>query len=349
MSGRRLLLDDGPGEARGVVLLDGRPERLLIDRADDSPMQRLGARIVARVRRVERAMASAFLDLGEGPDAVLALAGDAADVTEGAWIEIEIAGEARHGKGATARLVGHADGPQRLTAPAPSLNDRLRTFAPGAAIEQGAVARDAADAAEAAVLAVVHPLPGGGSLAVEPTRALTAVDVDLGARAGRGGDARRAARAANLAAIAETARLLRLKGLGGLVVIDLAGKGHDGAAMSAQAKAAFAADGAGVVIGPISRFGALELVAPRTGRPTAERLCDPGGRLSAATAALRLLRALEREGRADPGGRLSARCSTEVEAAARPYIDSLTARIGPRFALVGEAGRAREDMEVSTA
>ena len=31
------------------------------------------------------------------------------------------------------------------------------------------------------------------------------------------------------------------------------------------------------------------------------------------------------------------------------FIDSLTARIGPRFALVGEAGRAREDMEVSTA
>ena len=46
-----------------------------------------------------------------------------------------------------------------------------------------------ADAAEDEVLAIEHPLPGGGSLAVEQTRALTAVDIDLGQ--GGGQDAKR--------------------------------------------------------------------------------------------------------------------------------------------------------------
>ena len=61
---------------------------------------------------------------------------------------------------------------------------------------------------------------GGGDIAIEPTRALTAIDVDLSDR--KGGDAKRVTRQANLAALGMAARLLRLKGLGGIVVIDLA-------------------------------------------------------------------------------------------------------------------------------
>ena len=40
---RRAFLDRSPGETRGVVLLDGRPERLLIVRDGDAT-PRLGAR-----------------------------------------------------------------------------------------------------------------------------------------------------------------------------------------------------------------------------------------------------------------------------------------------------------------
>src|SRR5205823_3914164 len=83
---------------------------------------------------------------------------------------------------------------------------------------------------------VLHPLPGGGALAVEPTRALTAIDVDLGDR--KGADAKRLTRAANLAAIELAARLLRLKSLGGIVVIDLVGRGHDAKALLAAARLA---------------------------------------------------------------------------------------------------------------
>src|ERR1700761_8202560 len=90
VSRRRLYLDAAPGEMRGVVTLDGLPERLLIQRSDDSPVQALGARVIGRVRKIERPLASLFIDLGEGPDAVLALNGPAAGLAEGAAIELEI-------------------------------------------------------------------------------------------------------------------------------------------------------------------------------------------------------------------------------------------------------------------
>lgn len=330
MKGRRLYLDRGPGETRGVVTLAGRAERLLIERPDDLPAQRLGARLVGRIARVDRSLASVFIDIGQGPQAVAPLA---AGLAEGAMMRLEIAAEARAEKGPVARLAGPAEGPPRLLAPAPDLAARLAGFAPGVRIVEGAEAREAADVAQDAALAVEHPLPGGGSIAVEPTRALTAVDVDLG---GRGGDPRRAARAANLAAIAEAARLLRLKALGGLVVIDLVGRGHDGPALSEAARLAFAADEPGVAIGPISRFGAFELSIPRRWRPVAEVLCGPDGRLSAQSRAAALLRAAERAALADPGARLAVRAPADAIASATPHMPELFARFGQRIAFAAD-------------
>jgi len=180
--------------------------------------------------------------------------------------------------------------------------------------------------------------PGGGTLAVEPTRALTAVDVDLGGRGGEG--AKRAARAANLAAITEAARVLRLKGLGGLVVIDLAGRGADGAALMTAARAAFAPDNPGVAIGQVSRFGTLELAVPRRSRPVMEQLMDERGEPEPMAVAMAALRALEREALADPGGRFELRARPAVEAAARPFLPRLTARFGARLALVAAVDEA---------
>jgi Ribonuclease G/E len=332
---RRLYLDRCAGETRGVVTLDGLPERLLIERDGTwAAGERAGARSVARVARIERALGLAFLDLGDGLSAVSAAGG----LVEGAFVEIEIAAEPRADKAAAAQVIGPSDGPPRLLRAAPDLGAELAGFAPGVRIEEGPAARKAADEAQEVALATEHPLPGGGSIAIESTRALTAVDVDLGARTG--GDARRAARQANLAAIATAARLLRLKGLGGLVVIDLAGKGHDGAAMSAAAKAAFAPDGPEVSIGPISRFGLFELALPRRRRPALEILtADP-----VQTEALDLLRALEREGRASPGARLRATARPAVVAAAERHAAALAERLGPRFSLAADAGR--RDFEV---
>ena len=150
-------------------------------------------------------------------------------------------------------------------------------------------------------LETVFALPGGGSVAIEATRALIAVDVDLGDRGGS--DAKRATRAANMAALSTAARVLRLKGEGGLVVIDLAGRGHDGPAMLTAGRIAFAPDNPSVAFGPISRFGTLELTVPRRSRPTLDILTDDAGRVSVLSEALALVRALEREAVADGGGR----------------------------------------------
>ena len=343
MSERRLYIDEGPGETRGVLAVGGRPERLLSYRpAQDFP--RLGAGYRARVVKVDKGAGLALLDLGGGLSAAYRIKPDRSPPVEGQALDIQIAIEPQGDKAAVAHVVGPASGEIGPLADPPSLEARLSALAPGARLIRGPEARAMADQAEDEALAVEHPLPGGGSLAIETTRALTAVDVDLGA--GGGGDPKRAARRANLAAIGELARLLRLKALGGLVVIDLVGRGHDGQALSQAVQSAFAPEQPGVIVGPITKFGTLELALPRRLRPVRDSLCGPDGRLSLDTLALRLMRSLEREGRADPGGRLLAQCAPAVWAAAQAYIPGLTAVLGARFEIRADSSLAAEAIKV---
>ena len=345
MSERRAYLDRGIGETRGVVTLDGRPERLLIRRDDDEPRLMLGARLIARVASLEPALGTAFLDLGAGAEAILAFKPDARPV-RGQSIEIEIRGEPRRGKLAQARAIGPAEDAPRLIS-APDLLADLDALSHGAKLVEGAAARQVADEAEAEALEVLHPLPGGGQIAIEPTRALTAVDVDLSDR--KGGDAKRVTRQANLAALGMAARLLRLKGLGGIVVIDLVGRGHDGNALLAAARAAFGPDNPGVAIGPVGRFGTMELSLPRRARPLAERLCRDDGGLNDRTLAQRLIRRLQAEATAQPGARFVAACAPAVAAAAAPLGVLLAEQIGARFSIMSDPGRARDSLDVGPA
>lgn len=343
MSERRLYLDRGVGETRGVVTLDGRPERLLIARDGDTSAVKLGARYVGRVRKVEAAFASAFVDLG-GVEALLSFKPEARPV-EGQSLEVDIRTEPRAGKLATVRAIGPGEGAPRLLTPAPGLAEQLAAFARNVQLVEGREARRAADEAEADALEIIHPLPGGGTLAIEPTRALVAIDVDIGERKGQ--DAKRVTRQANLAALAVAGRLLRLKSLGGIVVIDLVGRGHNGNALMTAARAAFAPDNPGVAIGPVGRFGTMELTVPRRAPPIAELLCDSRGRLTDLTLALRLIRAIENEGAAQPGARLTAVCAPDIAAAAQPLAAGLAGRIGARFEIRPDAAHPREHFDVS--
>lgn len=339
MSKRRFFLDRGVGETRAVVTLDGRPERLLVWREGDAVETAVGARGVARVRKVERAFGTAFLQLAGGAEAILPLKPDMERVTEGQALEVEIRSEPRGGKAAVARLIGPAEGAPRLIEAAPDAEAELRLWARDGKIVEGLGAREAADEAEAEALETVHRLPGGGSIAIEETRALVAVDVDLGDRPGA--EQKRASRQANLAAMDAAARLLRLKGLGGLVVIDLVGRGHDGNALLAAARLAFQPDQPGVAIGAISRFGTMEMTIPRRRRPVIERLRGPEA------AALRLVRALEREGRAAPGARLAAVCAPAVVQAFKAYDEAMADRLGRRFTIEPRDGWPVDRFEVS--
>ena len=342
MNDRRLFLDDSPGERRGVVCLNGRPERLLIERGDDLETQKLAARVVARVRRTERALRSAFLDLGSGPDGVLPISDPNCVPSEGAWLEVEVVVPSRRGKGPVMRALGEASGPVRLLAAGPTVEAQLKAFSPSSPIEAGPVAREVADLAQETALQIEHSLPSGGRLFIEETQALTAVDVDIAS--GAWGDGSRSASRINQQAVAWAARLLRLKGLGGLVAIDLAGKGHDGPRLTAVAKAAFAADGPSVSIGPISRFGIFELSLPRVARPQSDLLLGADGRPSDAATAFSLLRRLE--GAAGPGMRVEGFCHPDIAEIALRFAPELAARIGPRFTITGERARRRDEIEV---
>jgi Ribonuclease G/E len=346
MSERRIFLDRGIGETRGVVMLDGRPERLILRRDDEDLRLALGARLVARVASVEPAIATAFLDLGAGLEAILPFKPDARPV-RGAAMEVEIRSEPRIGKLAVARETGAGQGTPRLLQPPPEVAEILTAIVRDTTPVEGREARARADEAEADALETIHRLPGGGDIAIESTRALTSIDVDLGERKGQ--DAKRVTRQANLAAIAEGARLLRLKGLGGLVILDLVGRGHDGNALLAAARLAFGPDNPGVAIGPVGRFGTMELSIPRRTRPLSEYLQQAGGALSDRALAQRLIRRLETEGAAQPGARLAAVCAPSVAKAAEPLVRMLAERMGARFTVTSDPARARDRLDVSAA
>jgi hypothetical protein len=314
-----------------------------VRRDGDDPRLRAGARLAGVVASVEPALSLALHDLGEGAEAILQFKPDARPA-RGEVVEVEIRAEPRRGKLAVARLIGRAEGPPRLLAEGPEVAAVLRMLAPGAELITGRAARAAADEAEAEALQTLHPLPGGGTLAVEPTRALTAIDVDMGER--KGADSKRVTRAANLAAIALSARLLRLKSLGGIVVIDLVGRGHDAKALTAAARAAFAPDNPGVAVEPVGRFGTMQLSLPRRARPLAEVLCRGDGALSDLSLALRLVRRVEAEALAQPGARLTARAAPEVAAAAQRFAPQLAARFGARFGFEADPSRARDSFDV---
>ncbi len=335
---RRLLLDRRPGEARGVVLLDGRFERLAIEREGEPERARLGEVRRGRVRATARAFGGAFVDLGLERDGLMRADPAVGPVSEGAAVEVEILAEGRGDKGPALRLLRLAEGPPALLSHGPPLEARLRAWAPHAEIETGEAALDAADGAEEAALASRWLLPRGLTLSIEPTRAMTAVDVDLAeTEAGK-----RAVLDANLNAVRETARLLRLKNLGGLVVLDLAGGAREHLPILTAARQAFAADDPGVIIAGLSRLGVLEVAKPWRERPVSEQLCDRDGRLSARSVAQRLVGVLMRQGRGDPGACWTAVCAPDVAAELEPLVRAL----GPRFSVRAEPGRERLNTDV---
>jgi hypothetical protein len=114
----------------------------------------------------------------------------------------------------------------------------------------------------------------------------------------------------------------------------------------AAARAAFGPDNPGVAIGPVGRFGTMELSIPRRTRPLAERLLRADGALSDRTLAQRLIRRLETEAAAQPGARLSAVCAPEVAAGAQPLVARLAERVGARVSVRPDVGWPRDRLEI---
>ncbi|WP_417719739.1 ribonuclease E/G [Salipiger sp.] len=114
----------------------------------------------------------------------------------------------------------------------------------------------------------VVALAGGGSMAIEPTRALVAVDINTG-----GDTSPAAGLKANMAALRDLPRQLRLRGLGGQVLVDPApAPKRDRKQMEQVLRAALKQDATETVIAGWTQLGLIELQRKRERVPLHEVL-----------------------------------------------------------------------------
>lgn len=114
----------------------------------------------------------------------------------------------------------------------------------------------------------VVPLKSGGSISIDPTEALVAIDVNTG-RFTRVKDPEESTFITNLEAADEIARQLRLRDLGGLIVIDFIDmkSQKNRQSVERQLRNAFKSDKANIEITKISQFGLLEMSRERLRTP----------------------------------------------------------------------------------
>ncbi|HEX6998495.1 MAG TPA: Rne/Rng family ribonuclease [Gammaproteobacteria bacterium] len=163
-------------------------------------------------------------------------------------------------------------------------------------------------------------LPSGGSIVIDHTEALTAIDINS-ARATRGEDIEETALNTNLEAADEIARQLRIRDLGGLIVIDFIDMGphKNQRDVENRLREAVKHDRARIQIGRISRFGLLEMSRQRL-RPSLEESthqvclrCNGTGTVrSVESLALAILRLIGEEARKERTAKVIAQLPIDV-------------------------------------
>ncbi|CAH0182276.1 Rne/Rng family ribonuclease [Stenotrophomonas lactitubi] len=163
-------------------------------------------------------------------------------------------------------------------------------------------------------------LPSGGSIVVDQTEALTAVDVNS-SRATKGSDIEDTAFQTNLEAAEEVARQLRLRDLGGLVVIDFIDMASNKHQREVENRLAHALkyDRARVQVGRISRFGLLEMSRQRLRPSLGESSqivcprCDGHGRMrSVESLSLSIIRVAEEHAMKENTGQVLVQAPVEI-------------------------------------
>jgi ribonuclease E len=119
-------------------------------------------------------------------------------------------------------------------------------------------------------------LPSGGSIVIDHTEALVAIDVNSG-RANRETGVEETAYKTNLEAVMEVARQLKLRDLAGLVVIDFIDMydQRNRRNIERSLRDALQHDKARIQLGRISMFGLMEMSRQRLGASFFETITDP--------------------------------------------------------------------------
>lgn len=163
-------------------------------------------------------------------------------------------------------------------------------------------------------------LPSGGAIVIDPTEALTSIDVNS-AKATRGGDIEETALQTNIEAAEEIARQLRLRDVGGLIVIDfidMTPMKHQ-REIESRIREACRQDRARIQFSKISRFGLLEMSRQRL-RPSLEEssshvcpMCQGQGTIrDTASLALSIMRLVEEEAHKEHTGDVLAFAPVEI-------------------------------------
>ncbi len=325
---RRCVIEDCIGETRAAVYEGRKLVELYVRRWSDADKPRQGDVFAGRVAKIDQSLGGAFIDIGIETQGLFKFtnAANAPRFTEGQIAEFEVSKATEIGKGPVLKFkaLSQADKPAKISG-----ND-LKTFITKRfdGIEFAEATVSVIDEATETELAI----KGGGTISIERTRALVAIDVDKGTAV--------SSFDVCMAALPMIAHELRLRGLGGLIVIDLPNlrQPRQRNTVFKAAERAFADDPNNVKLAPLSRFGCLELTRYKPELALDEILNNRIGSPTAETIALRALRQLEREGRANPGAKLTMTVRHHVmnwlEAGHIDWKTPLTERLGARFEIV---------------
>ena len=201
-------------------------------------------------------------------------------------------------------------------------------------------------------------LPSGGSVVIDVTEALIAIDINS-ARATKGGDIEETALQTNLEAADEIARQLRLRDIGGLIVIDFIDMqpARNQRAVEELMQNALGMDRARVQVGRISRFGLLEMsrqrLRPSLGETTSKvcpRCSGQGSIRSTKSIALSILRLVEEEAQKDRSAEIRAiapvKVATYLLNEKRKTISSIESKNNTRVVIVPNAELVTPHYEV---
>ncbi|MEP4051762.1 MAG: ribonuclease E/G [Litorimonas sp.] len=324
---RRAVIENAVGETRAAIYEGRRLVELHVDRPWQT-IPRTGDVYIGRVTSVDPSVAGAWVEIGgDALPALLPFAAqrDMPKLAEGQSVEVSILRSQIGGKGATLRYQGESESKPQLIKKL-SLPERLLERFPGITFDEASV--NAVDSACETSLA----LPGGGSITIEQTQALLAVDVDKGT-------AISAAAAANEAAKL-TASQLRLRGLGGLVIVDFPNlrQPKQRKTLERTFEDACGADPNVTKFNALSRFGVIEMTRSKPDLSLDEILNTKVGEPTLTTQAIRALRRLTREAAVSAGAQLELIVTPDIESwlkdAPFDWQTEVAERIGARFKLI---------------
>ena len=190
-------------------------------------------------------------------------------------------------------------------------------------------------------------LPSGGSIVIDQTEALVAIDINS-AKATGGSDIEETALNTNLESAVEIGKQLRLRDIGGLVVIDFIDmlSLKNKRAVEDKLWSALSIDRAKVQVGRISRFGLMEMSRQRLRPSLQERWTQDVASLSTA-----VLRLIEEEASKKKSGEVRAVVSSDMSIfllnERRARINEIEERTSVRVIVVSDPTRSDNRFEVT--